>query len=381
MSRFAMVQRYRILIGVLIGLVASAAVLSVFDGAGGGTPTGGRGERLLSDCDGPLEDVVIHYMAEASGIVMPAYRDFLGQLPADVTVHVVCPDRAALDDLRARLGDVPCKVSPVVVDHPITPWSRDRWLALASAGESTATLLSPRGEMGAEVWPGRAGDQRTGDDLAAALGPNVVSVRSDLYFDGGDFVADHDTVFVTPAVLPRNLQRTVRTREELTERLATLFQRKVVLLDEAPDHHAGMYMMAVGNGTMLVGDPAAARRLLGTNADGLCPPDGPDFTPETIARFDAVADQCRAAGYRVVRIPIVPGLNGRTYVTYVNAILERRAGRRIVYMPVFSRASALNSAARHIWSELGYEVREVNCDACYPHFGSLRCLVNILRRG
>ena len=113
----------------------------------------------------------------------------------------------------------------------------------------------------------------------------------------------------------------------------------------------------------------------------LCPPDGPDFSESTVARFDAVARQCEAAGYRVERIPIVPGRNGRTYVTYLNVLLDQRDGRRTVYLPTFSHAEVVNRAAEQVWTDLGYEVRPVNCDACYTHFGSLRCLVNVLRRG
>ena len=109
-------------------------------------------------------------------------------------------------------------------------------------------------------------------------------------------------------------------------------------------------------------------------------PGGADFTAATIARFEAVAEQCEAAGYRVVRIPLVPGCDGRTYLTYVNAILDERDGRRIVYMPVFGSAQTLTCAAAEIWSAAGYEVRPVPCDACSRHFGTLHCLVNVLRR-
>jgi N-dimethylarginine dimethylaminohydrolase len=377
--------RYRVALGVLLGLVASAALLSVFDGFGGGNSAATLRGPLLSDCEGPLRELAIHYVSEAAEVVGPTYGDFLRQLPAEVTVHVVCPDRAAFEELRNRVGAVQCVLSPVVVGHPITVWSRDRWLALAPAKEGdVTTLLCPRGELGTEVWPARAGDQRVGADLAAALGPNVTSLRSDLYFEGGDFVADGQTVFVTPAVLLRNLQQTVQTREELLERLSAVLKRHVVLLHDAPDHHAGMYMMAVGNGTVLVGDPAAAKRLLAESSDedlaDLCPKQGPDFTETTLGKFDAVAEQCRAVGYRVIRIPVVPGRDGRTYVTYLNAILDQRGGRRVVYMPVYSQAEVLNRAAAEVWSRLGYEVRTVNCDACYPHFGSLHCLVNVVRR-
>ena len=377
--------RYRVALGVLLGLAASAALLSVFDGFGGGNLAATLRGPLLSDCEGPLRELAIHYVSEAGEVVGPTYGDFLRQLPTEVTVYVVCPDRAAFEELRNRVGAIQCVLSPVVVGHPITVWSRDRWLALAPAGEGDATtLLCPRGELGVDVWPARAGDQRVGADLAAALSPNVTSLRSDLYFDGGDFVADGQTAFVTPAVLLRNLQQTVQTREELLERLSALLKRHVVLLNDAPDHHAGMYMMAVGNRTILVGDPAAAKRLLAESGDedlaNLCPKQGPDFGEATIAKFDAVAEQCRAAGYRVIRIPVVPGCDGRTYVTYLNAILDQRGGRRTVYMPVYSRAKVLNRAAAEVWSRLGYEVRTVNCDACYPHFGSLHCLVNVVRR-
>jgi hypothetical protein len=82
----------------------------------------------------------------------------------------------------------------------------------------------------------------------------------------------------------------------------------------------------------------------------------------------------------VTRIPVVPAMDGRTFVTYVNAILDQRDDRRIVYMPVFRCAEALNRAATTVWTELGYEVRPVECDACARQFGALHCLVNVLRR-
>jgi len=377
---------YRLPLGVAIGLIAAAAVLSFFDGTGGAMPGSDRSGELLSDCDGTIRELAIQYTVEAAPIVATVYADFLGQLPADVTVHVICPGRADFDDLTARLGPTACKLSPVIVDHPITCWSRDRWLALRPVDNTERTvLLHPRAEMAAEIWPQRQGDQRVAINLAAALGTDVGSRRSELYFDGGDFVADDQTVFVTPAVLLRNFQQTVHTRDELLETLADTLGRKIVLLDEAPDHHAGMFMMPVGNRTVLVGDPAAAEKILAgakeIDASKLCPPEGPDFSAATIARFDAVARQCEAAGYRVRRIPVVPGANRRTYVTYLNVILDQRDGRRIVYLPVYTGAEPLNRSAIAIWEELGYEVRPVDCTDCHIHFGSLRCLVNVVDRG
>jgi hypothetical protein len=152
---------------------------------------------------------------------------------------------------------------------------------------------------------------------------------------------------------------------------------------------------------VLVGDPSAAKATLdavpagrfreslarpgtaserSTAARPICPPEGPDFTTKTQQQFDAVADQCAEAGYRVVRIPMVPGLDGRTYLSYLNVIVDERDGRQIVYLPTFGGVESLNRAARQVWRELGFEVRVVDCTACYPHFGTLRCLVNVLRR-
>lgn len=94
-----------------------------------------------------------------------------------------------------------------------------------------------------------------------------------------------------------------------------------------------------------------------------------------------MAEQCARAGYRVVRIPQAPGGDGRTYFTYLNAILDQREGRRVVYAPTFDGAGRLNAAAADVWKSVGYEVRPVNCTSSYRYFGSLRCLVSVLRRG
>ena len=367
-------------LGVGVGILAAAVILAM---AGRGPtaipddPTG----PILSDCDGAIGELVIQYTIPSADIIAPVYREFLGQLPADVTVHVVCPDAEAMADLESRIGPVACKLSPIITGHEISGWSRDRWIALASAHDGLpVTLVRPRGEEAAEVWPARAGDQRIAGDIAAAL-PAVSANRSELYFDGGDFAADSDVAFVTPALLGRNLGRTVADRAELLRRLEGLLKRKVVLLDEAPPHHAGMYMMPAGGGVVVVGDPSLARDMV---AAGEMLPNAmsvpADFSAATQELFDAVADQCAAAGGRVIRIPVMPGADGRTYFTYLNVIIDERAGGRVVYMPVYDGAEAMNESAAEVWRGLGYEVRPVNCTSAYVHFGSLRCLVNVLRR-
>ena len=375
-------SKWHVLLGVVLGLATSMGLLAVDRSSAVKSPKSSG--PLLSDCDGTLRQVVIHYTSEAADVVVPTYRAFLRQLPADVTVQVVCPDRRAYDDLLAHIGATDCRLSPVIAGHPITAWSRDRWLALGACGDQPAVLVCPRSEDGAAVWPAREGDERVAGDVAAALGPSVLSRRSDLYFDGGDFASDGETVFVRPAVLFRNLQRTVETREELLDDLAVILKRRIILLEAAPDHHVAMYLMPIGNRTVLVGDPRLAERLLAASpaksAVDSYLPGGPDFSEATAERFDAVAEQCQAAGYRVVRIPVAPGVDGRTYITYVNAILDQREGHHIVYMPTFGPAEVLNRAAAAVWVGLGYEVRLVDCTASSRNFGALHCLVNVLHR-
>ena len=379
--------RWQTSVGIFLGLLIGAAILALTGSPGRSLPSSGP---ILSECDGHLRELVLHYEPAAKAIVSPIYRDFLRALDHEVTVHLVCPDRAAFDDFTATMDQAPCRILPILAGHPITAWSRDRWVALTPAAPgSPTTLWSPRGEAGNEVWPARAGDERVGRDIAAALAPSVRARRSNLYFDGGDFLADGETVFVVPRVLQRNIQQTVRTREEFLGILSRELKRRVILLDEAPDHHAGMFMASVGGRTMLVADPGLARDLVSAEMaqqdraatnDFMGLPGGPDFSAQTQRLFDAVAGQCARAGYMVVRIPVVPARDGRTYLTYVNVLLDQRGERRLVYLPIYRGVEQLNAAARAVWESLGYEVRPVDCTTAYRHFGCLHCLVNVLKR-
>ncbi|MCX6872912.1 MAG: hypothetical protein NTW21_03760 [Verrucomicrobia bacterium] len=384
--------RWQTGVGAALGLLLGAAVLSISGGGGGGggSRTPPPSGPILSECDGQLSELVIHFEPSAMNVVVPVYRDFLTALESDVTVHVVCPSQAAFDELCGVLGPLGCHLTPLVVHHPLTTWSRDRWVALAPAsGGALTTLLSPRGEAAEAIWPARAGDERVGNDLAAALPSSLRARRSELYFDGGDFLADAENVFVVSRILPRNIQHTVGSRGELLQILAADLKRRVILLDEAPDHHAGMFMVAVGQRTVLVGDPSLGRKYVpaaatddaAAAADGFMDlPGGADFTPETQHLFDAVAGQCAVAGYRVLRLPVVPARDGRTYLTYANVLIDQRGSRRCVYLPFYRGVEPLNAAARAVWVSLGYAVRPVDCTSVYRHFGCLHCLVNVLMR-
>ena len=376
-------QDWRKIVGAAVGLTIAFFVVRVLDVPGTRRPSGplARQGPVLSDCTGRIRELVVQYVAGATDIVADAYPDFVRQLAADVTVYVVCPDQAAFDDFRNRVYPVRCQVRPVFTGCEMTCWARDRWLALAPGKPGAATcLLAPCQENGAEIWPARRGDHRVADFLAQSMPTAVVARRSRLAFDGGDFVADARTAFVTPRVARRNVGSAVSSASALRRELLDILKREMVLLTDAPPHHAGMFMMPVAGKRMLVGDPSLAKRFLTDVAvDTLDFPD-PDFSADTQQRFDAVAAACSTAGYDVVRIPVVPGTDARSYWSYVNVLIDERDDCQIVYMPVYRTAEVLNEAAATVWRKLGYEVRAVDCTRTFRHCGSLRCLVNVLTR-
>jgi len=376
-------HRFRrpIVLGALSG-VAVAVVIAAF------LPSPGRTDApygvVLSECDGALRRLVIQYEPGAKAISLPVFREFLPQLPADVTVHVVCPDDAAWRELADAVGPTDCTLTPRIVGHAMTTWSRDRWVCLRDTA-GWAVLLHGAAEAGAELWPAREGDQRIAADLAASL-PRVLEHRTGLLFDGGDVMADSRNALIVGRVLARNVGKTVESPEDFRLRMGRLLGRPVTILD-APDHHAAMFMMSAGDNVMLVGDVRLARAMLTGHArlarempvEQLLP-GGVDDSDTMQQSLDGLAEQCRQLGYEVVRMPLLPSRDGRVFVTYLNAILDARDGRRIVYMPVYRHADPLNAAATAVWQSLGYEVRPIDCTSAYRHFGCLHCLVNVLER-
>lgn len=394
--------------GVLIGIVLGAALLAGIERwqAGRERPVGGR---VLSECDGTIRAIAIQYTADGD-FALGVYRQLVPLLESDVAVWVICPKEEDFAALRQAVGPVRCTLRPVIVGHEMSVWSRDRWLTLV--GPAGTTLLTPRGEQAAESWPARAGDQRLGRELAEAMGTGYRHRTSNLFFDAGDFCSDGRIILGNRALARRNIQHTVEDREALAAALRRELGREVVMLDASatsgdatlqpspgslaedrreppspsqgegqyggcPDHHIGMFMMFAGDGVAVVGDPSAARGLYEPALlDGQA-----DESAATQAQFDAVAGRLRSLGYKVVRIPTIPATDGRTYLTYVNVLIDQRDGRRIIYMPTYLGAEALNAAAERVWRDLGHDVRPIDCTDVYRRFGTLHCLMNVVERG
>jgi hypothetical protein len=374
-------RRRPLWVGAALGLTAAGIVLALL-------PSGllrrdpHLGGYAINDAGGAFRDLVIQYHREAAELSAPVYGAFLPELSPAVRVWVVCPSLEDFRDLRRRVGDLRCVLEPVPVGHAITTWSRDRWLAVRRDDEDLL-LLAAREEDGQESWPRRKGDARVAFDLAEHLkSRRVFAGRTELKFDGGDFVILPEIALVTGRMLQANLRLGIFSREEIIRRLERLLGRLVMVLDEAPDHHMGMYVMAGGKGRVLVADPSLAKGLLTPGQMERCMPCDVDSRPGLQHRLDAMARRLSQAGLSVTRMPVLPGQDGRTWMTPLNVVLETRSdGKQVVYMPVYRGAEALNSAAAGVWESLGYEVRPIDCTSAYRHFGSLRCLVSVLDRG
>ena len=390
-----MTRRAPAFLGAAVGLAAALLVIGYGTGRRTSSPN-----PMLPDFGGPIRAVVMQY-ARGSDVVAPVYRQYLGFQTPDFTAYIACPAPADFQELTQFVGPVKCRLVPVYTHHEQTAWSRDRWVAIPPRNPALpVTLLAPKGESNAEAWPQRAGDARIADDLAHSLPHEFSARRSGLLFDGGDFLADGTNLFATRALLERNLQHTVITRDNLLQAIAQELGLTPILLEDGPQHHAGMFMMSAGpepspststsaatsptpnRRVMLVADPSLGQKYYTPSPESDAAfTGGPDFSTEAQKRFDSVAVLCQNAGHRVLRIPVVPAAAGRMYMTYVNVILDRSPDNKpVVYMPSYAQQAPLNTVAAQVWTSLGYQVRPIDCSSVWEKGGTLHCLVNVFSR-
>jgi hypothetical protein len=213
-------------------------------------------------------------------------------------------------------------------------------------------------------------------------------------FEGGDLAATPRYVFVDANLPHRNLGRGDASRAAIDRELRRAVGQDAVWLGgafgEVPRHHIMMYMVPLDDTTVAVGDVHAGVALL----EDVRPPLGDvhagvalledarrplgDTTTEAV-RFDRAAALLVAHGFRVVRVPAVVLAGAGSYITYTNALFDRRGDKRIIYMPTY-RQPALDAAGAAFWRSQGFEVHPIDVSTVYMLNGSLGCLVNVLAR-
>ena len=364
----------KLLAGIAAGFVASVLILRVVGLARGhATPT----TRLVAeDASARLSRIAIHYAPAADRQAFAIWKQLFAVLPARVEVDVEVAAPQDFDRLMHLLAGTPHleRFHPVVVRAAITTWSRDRYAALVDGGGRGAILAPPRVET---VSVARAGDARSPNAISRALYHRDARV-ADIVFEGGDLAATPHLVFADVNLQARNLGRAAADRPSIEHELHRRFAQQIVWLGTAagdvPQHHIMMYMVPLDDHTVAVGDLRAGVALLGASELPLA-----DVEVEA-RRFDRAAGELVARGFRVVRPPVVMLAGGRSYITYTNALFDRRDdGTRVVYMPTYSQP-ALDRAGAEFWRAQGYEVHPIDVTSIYRLNGSLGCLVNVLAR-
>jgi hypothetical protein len=340
-------------------------------------------QQIVADTGGAFGHLVLHFDPRAEAAVAPTYRDLLRALEPTVRFSVVVGQRSHFDRFarlltRWRIPN-PARFQPVVVGRDITTWSRDRYILLTE-GRKRLLLVQP--EPHRAIRP-RANDWYAPFAIARALGRDVEVRIAPVTFDGGDLTATSRHAFATGLLLGRTAANPYGAPERLSAWLRQMTGREPVILgrgpEDVPPHHVGMFLTPLDDPahTVLVGDPLAGLKLLPPDAALPLPV---DRRPATLRRFAFVADALTRAGFRVVRVPLVPLSDGVTYVTYNNAILERRTdGRLHAYVPQFGLA-ALDAAGRAAYARQGVVVHPIDVRRIYRHNGTVRCLVNVLAR-
>jgi hypothetical protein len=365
--------------GALAGVAASLAILWLLHRLAGPAHVADR--LVAEDASAPLRRVAIHYAPAADRMALGVWTQLLAALPAEVDVEVEvtrADDFARLTTALARAGVGHLeRLHPVVVGAPITTWSRDRYAALVDDRGNGAILAPPRSES---VFANRAGDARSPFAISQALYHRDPRT-ADILFEGGDLAATPRWIFADANLIARNVGRGAADRASIEAELHRRFAQDIVWLGDVagdvPRHHVMMYAVPLDDHTAAVGDIRAGLALLGADAGKLELADA----ALQARRFDRAALDLAARGFRVVRVPALVLAGGGSFVTYTNAVFDRRPdGQRVVYLPTYA-LPALDAAARAFYQALGYAVVPIDVSKIYRMNGSLGCLVNVLARG
>jgi len=346
---------------------------------------------VLTDCNGALREIALHYVPSLADELEAAYDDLFDALPTDVDVQVICPSSAAADAFSERWGneqrDNGRCIDVINVDRPITAWARDRRIArTADIDGFPASAIVPRDR-------GDYGDDHRNDLLISyLLEHNGIWLPADdtsVHVEGGNIVANSRHVFVGANVIKDNEALGSEPATVKRELLRILGRPYVLVGDEhqrTPWCHVDMYLTPADDHRVLVASTAVAHMLLSSRTGVLddltgllAPEDGLGFLMMLGGRFDAVAAQLAEYGYEVIRLPALADPAEEWMVTYNNVLIDEQDGQRVVYMPVYDEP-VLDQAAEAVYRSLGFDVRTIHVSQVFQHGGAVRCLVNVLAR-
>ncbi len=360
--------------GIVAGLVVAACLSEL---PARRTPPGAK---LISDAHGSLARICIQYRSDFNPSVSDTLTDLFQALANDVDIRIIVGKRSDFDFLKTELSHRGVtrldRLTPVITGFPITPWARDRFGAMMANGHPIIAAPPVRSHT-----PGpRGNDERIPEILAATI-PGASCLPIPFMFEGGDLLADETNTFIAANALARNTPEDVDNREGLLKRIKNTLKKNVIAIgatpEDVPDHHICMYLTPLGNKQVAVADPALGLELYRQNPTGATV----DVETNTAAfkPFLNVIQCMEENGFRVIHLPLLLTRTPRVYVSYNNAILERRDGEKRIYMPVYD-IPALDQAASKVFQGQGWRVVPIRVSQLYRHTGSLRCQVGIIQR-
>lgn len=364
-----MIRTLIVLAGIVAGICGAALI-----GRGPGLPEA----RLVSDTEGSLSEISIHYCAEFHAASGETIKGLLRELDPDVRVNVVVHRQSEFDKLRLFLNsstDTYPQLHPIVTGFPVTPWSKDRYGTMATKRGPAICIPDPR------IAGRRIGAPGDGNVPGLLARKGIELRRLSFRFDGGDLIASRNRIFMAANGLARNQPYDQEGRQRLIARMSATFGKSIVILGDSPAdvpaHHIGMYLTPLDDSTIVVGDPDWGRSVY----DELNPGEGatPGNEGARLQPFRYVIQTLEEQGFNVIRIPLVVTPLPQVYITYNNGILEERDGAQIFYMPVYDIPD-LDDMAAAVYERQGITVKRVPVKDLYHHTGSLRCLVGILAR-
>lgn len=332
-----------------------------------------------------IATLLLQYDPEIAGDVFPTWRDLARSLPAEVAIVVACDGSTDQERATLRLlehaGFARDRIDVVAAEGPPSAWARDRLVALGSA--SGTVLLTPEpSDVPVDLQPDVA--------VAGAVADRLVrfSARSSMRrFAGGNLLFTSDLPIAGVPILHANLEHPDGDPTPVLEELAEAFGAAPLVVGRelgTPHEHCDMFLTVVGRRHVLLGDPGAGAALLEELLENDLPPSvlpahdawSPEVVRAETAIYEAMREELVAAGFRVGRVPILVGHDGG-FLTWNNALVERRDGGVVAYVPVYG-VPALDRAALDAYARAGVRTFPIDVSRLAPHGGTVRCVTNVL---
>jgi hypothetical protein len=335
------------------------------------------------EADAAIRTLLLQYDPDIAGDVFPTWRDLAAALPTEVRIVVAAgaDEQRAARRLVGHAGIADARLELVAVEGRPTVWARDRLVAL---GSNEGTALTTPDPASLEF------DLRPDISVAGAIEERLAGFRTlptRFRFAGGDLLFSSRRAIAGAELLFANLEHPDQDPGPLLADLHAVFGTDPLLIGRAlgaPHPHCDMYLTVAGPRTVLLGDPRLGADLLDELQAGGLPASVMPLHDEWLAgtaraeapRYDSIRDELRADGFEVLRLPILVGQQG-SFLTWNNALVERREDGRRAYVPVYG-LPALDERALAVYAAAGLHPRPIDVARLAPHGGTVRCVTNVL---